>query len=318
MTMGKVDGIVQGINKVIDNGTPEERFNVVLISEGYRDVEMTVWHQDAQHYIQRLFSTPPFDVMWGAINVYRLDVTSTDSGADDPAECGGTGAVAATYFDTNFCAFGVRGKLRRVLNPNFSLLSSELATFLPNWHRAVMIVNSTTYGGNAGGNLIVSTKAPNRYGIPIEWPDISIHELGHTFGLADEYDWYEGCGIDTGNFVFSGGEPSSPNLAVNVDRNSIKWKVLVLPSTILPTTRNPDCTQCGSQPSPVSPGTVGAFEGGGHFNCGIYRPEFDCMMNKGLWTGAGFCAVCRRAIRNKLSSFLPGWLRHWHQIFRFV
>ena len=53
---------------------------------------------DVQAFVDTLFATPPFDELQSAINVFRVDVSSTDSGADDPTACpGGTGATARTY-----------------------------------------------------------------------------------------------------------------------------------------------------------------------------------------------------------------------------
>ena len=43
-----------------------------------------------------------------AINVFRVNVSSTDSGADDPVSGGGTGATARTYFDSSFGGNGIR------------------------------------------------------------------------------------------------------------------------------------------------------------------------------------------------------------------
>ena len=61
--------------------------------------------------INHLKNTRPLDELWNAINIYRVDVVSTDSGADDPVACGGTGAAPATYFDGSFCDGGIRRAL---------------------------------------------------------------------------------------------------------------------------------------------------------------------------------------------------------------
>ena len=75
----------------------------------------------------------------------------------------------------------------------------------PEWHQAIVIVNSSTYGGS-GGQIGVTSTSSN-------WERIAIHELRHSaFGMADEYEYYAGCGVDTDRDKYVGGEPSEPNV----------------------------------------------------------------------------------------------------------
>src|SRR5436190_709316 len=77
----------------VDNGPDTSRYTLVLVAEGYQNSELTQFHQDCQDLVDHLFATPPFDELdlRCAFNVYRVDVSSTDSGADDPSTCGGAG-----------------------------------------------------------------------------------------------------------------------------------------------------------------------------------------------------------------------------------
>jgi len=258
---------------------------------------------DALYFINRLFNTAPFDELQCVINVYRVDVISTDSGADDPINCGGSGLRASTYFDASFCGGGGNRRALAVYYPTVRIVVDSLVS---QWHWILVIVNSQIYGGGSGDIATTST-APDRYGESIEWPDISIHELGHHFGLVDEYEYWHGCGIDTDRNTYPVsmyGEPASVNITADSNRNTIKWSDLILATTPTPTTTNPDCAQCDTQSSPVPLGTVGAFEGAGGFHCGLFRPEFECMMNKGLFRGYPyFCAVCKREIRRQLAPY---------------
>ena len=69
---------------------------------------MAKYHADVQAFVDAFGQTAPFGDLWCGINVHRIDVVSTDSGADDPIACGdgsaGSGAVARTYFDATFCS----------------------------------------------------------------------------------------------------------------------------------------------------------------------------------------------------------------------
>ncbi len=126
--------------------------------------------------------------------------------------------------------------------------------------------------------------------------------MGHSvFGLADEYEYYEGCGnAEPTQNKYSGAEPAEPNVTKKRGRTTIKWRTLVLPATPMLTTSNAHCTKCHPQPSPVAAGTVGAFEGGQYYHCGIFRPAFHCMMRN----LKPYCAVCSQHIRDTMAPYL--------------
>jgi hypothetical protein len=113
------DGTVIGAVQIVNHGPATKRWNLVLLSEGYRKSELSKFASDAQDFVDALFSTPPFDNLKirCSINVFRIDVGSNDSGADDPAtsDCAGSGAKVDTYFDATFCG---NNKLRRLLVVN--------------------------------------------------------------------------------------------------------------------------------------------------------------------------------------------------------
>ena len=289
--MGTLDGRIVGTTKIEDHGSPAERFNLVIISEGYQDTaaDLTQFANDAQTFVNSLFATPPFDTFRTAFNIYRIDVGSTDSGADDPLACGGSGAAPSTYFDASFCNNGIYRLLEVNVNTVLDVVNAEV----PQWHQILVIVNSIIYGGS-GGNIAVTSKAGS-------WINISLHELGHAaFSLADEYEYYEGCGIDTNRNNHPNTEPSEPNVTINTNRNTVKWADLILTSTSIPTTTNANCALCDPQASPVPTGTVGLFEGAHYYHCDAFRPEFNCMMRN----YAPFCAVCRRKITEVLTPYL--------------
>jgi hypothetical protein len=287
------DGNVIGTTRIVDNSSPSCRFNLVLIAEGFRQNELGQFATVARQFADTLFATPPIDDLRDAFNVYRIDVTSTDSGADDPAACGGTGATPATYFDASFCNSGIQ----RLLLVNETTVRNVLSVEVPQWHQVIVIVNSPIWGG-AGGTIATTSLTV----APPGWMRIAIHELGHSaFGLADEYEYWKGCDSgETTQNTYPGSEPAEPNVTIDTNRATIKWRDLILPTTALPTSSNADCTKCDPQPNPVTGGTVGAFEGGRYFHCGIYRSEFNCMMRN----LAPFCAVCRKRIRHVLEPFV--------------
>jgi hypothetical protein len=290
--MSATDGAVVGTTQIINNGPSARRWNLVILGDGYQTSELPGFATDAQNFVTSLFATPPFDSMQSAINVFRVDVQSTDSGADDPAACGGSGATPATYFDSSFCNNGAA----RLLVGNAATAITVASAQVPQWSQVMLIVNSAKYGGSGGQIAVFSTEASAA--------EIGIHEMGHSaFGLADEYQLYLGCGIDTDRNTHPAGEPAQPNVTVASTAATIKWRDLIDPSTTVPTTSNPDCSLCDPRTtSPVAAGTVGAFEGAHYYHCGAFRPEFNCKMRT---LGLPFCAVCQRRIRETLSVHMP-------------
>src|SRR5262249_31723272 len=148
----------------------------------------------------------PFGEMMSAINVFRVDVQSTDSGADDPVVSdGGTNARARTFFDATFGSFGVR----RLLTVNNNTVLATARRAVPEFRMSVVIVNSTVFGGS-GGQVAAFSRA-------LSAPETALHEMGHSaFSLADEYEYLRGCNTgETGHDQFPGPEPVEPNVTAN-------------------------------------------------------------------------------------------------------
>ena len=112
------------------------------------------------------------------------------------------------------------------------------------------------------------------------------------FGIADEY------GDVTNAYV--GPELLAPNVTIDANRSTTKWRSRIEPITPLPTMSNPNCAVEDLRQSPVQVGTVGLFEGGGRAHCGVYRPEHDCRMRT---LALPFCSVCQERIRSSLAPF---------------
>jgi IgA Peptidase M64 len=291
--VGTSDGQVIGMTKVVDHGDPALRWNMVILGDGYQSNQIAQFASDVTNFANTMQGTDPFGELWAGINVYRIDVASTDSGAADPVACGGTGATPHTYFDASFCNNGIQ----RLLEVNNATVHSVVNASLPQAHMIMVLVNSPVYGGS-GGDVAVVSLAPSAV-------EIALHEMGHTaFGFADEYEYYAGCGVDAPGTHdrYTGAEPGQPNITATAKRKKIKWKSLVVNTTRMPTTRNRHCSQCDTQANPFPPATVGAYEGAGYYHCGLYRPQFDCRMRA---LGNPFCAVCQGVIRQVIGPHLP-------------
>ena len=289
--MGAADGAVVSTTKIVDHGPDAARWTLVVLAEGYQVAELTKFHADTEAFVSKLFRTAPFDRLWCGINVYRVDVSSTDSGADEPAACAddptpGSGKTPATFFDATYCFAGTR----RLLVGDQALALTTASTAVPEVDATVVIVNNPIYGG-AGGAVAWFSTHP-------EAPDIAVHELGHSaFRLDDEYGDL--------NDQWPGGEPFQPNVTTITDRATTKWANLIAPATPLPTlTRGGACGSDAELVSPVPASTVGLFEGGGRARCGIFRSMHKCKMRL---LADPFCVVCQAAITSVIGPRLPAF-----------
>src|SRR5262245_15733377 len=118
--MGVTDGTVTGASEVVDHGSPIFRWHLIVLAEGYTKNQQTIFNADVAEFAKFLFSVVPFDELdiESAINISKINIESTEDGADDPITCGGTGVTKATFLDAKYCANGV---LRRDLRVDAQL-----------------------------------------------------------------------------------------------------------------------------------------------------------------------------------------------------
>jgi hypothetical protein len=295
--MGSSDGTVQSITKILDNGPDNSRMNVVLVAEGFTSAEQATFNSLCSDFVAALQAETWYPVLGGAINVHRLSVDSDDSGTDEPATCAdgavGSGTTVDTYFDAQFCG----SNIWRCLSGDYTLVRDTLDAWFVEWDVGIVLVNTTGHGGCASGNVSWTS-------VRSGWENIALHEMGHNFGLADEYHYYEGCGSgETGHDTAPAGEPFRPNITSETNRDDLKWRHLLTPGVSVPTMENPDCTQCDNRANVLSDDdAIGLFEGAGYYHCGLYRGAYRCRMRN---SSNPFCRVCTQAIAEYLNTFIP-------------
>jgi len=240
--------------------------NLLFVPEGYRESELARFHSDVAATVATLSQTDGYLEHWGEINIWYQDIRSKSSGISDPAR----GIVRDTAFNITFGD----GKTlpRKCLMPSKkwdakSVSNLQRLATLTNADTMLVLANATERGGcsNFSAGFIVLSAAPE-----FNPGEGLAHELGHAlFALGDEYSAVGSTSCDA----------AAPNLTDNLD--AIPWADLIAPETEIPTS-----TSVGS-------GVVGAFEGAGYCETGVYRPEANCRMRS---PGPTFCAVCRREI----------------------
>ncbi len=291
--MTSSDGAVLGASQIFGSAPRDRAFNIVLLADGFTTAQQGDFDTSAGEFVSTLLSTPPYDHLQANINVFRVNVTSTESGADDPSDSvpPGTGATASTYFDSSFGGTVEGIKLRRLLVCDRAAALAVANAQVPEHSVVLVVVNSSIYGGSGGG---VGAFSRHR-----DASEIALHETGHSaYGLADEYAYLADDPAETGHDHHPAGEPSQPNSTLDTDRGTLKWVWAVQPTTPLPTKTNPNPSTVDTSGSAFPNGTVGLFEGADHYHADAYRPEFTCKMNV---LGDPFCRVCRQAIWNRIA-----------------
>ena len=177
-------------------GNDDKRINLVILGDGYQTSELDQFITDATSFTTEMFSQSPFIEYNDYFNVYAIKVPSNESGADHPATATDVTEPATpietvdTYFNSTFDGFGFHRLLFYGIdwpssNTARSKIISVLADNFPAYDQALILVNSTVYGGS-GGEFPMSSMASSAN-------EIAIHELGHSlFNLLDEY--YPGDG----------------------------------------------------------------------------------------------------------------------------
>ncbi len=275
---GTGDGTVISTTKIQDNGPDNQRFNIVIMGDGYQASEITAYENHVQQVVNTLNTQVVFGACGAAVNIHRVNISSTDSGTDKPTPCYATSTQNDTYLDTRYCADG--STQRCIGSSSAALVHATANAATPNWHFVLVLVNDTEHGGCAWGDVSYSSTGAG-------FQNTSIHELGHAVGsLADEYEEFLG--------TYVGGEPTQANITAATNRADVKWHDLILPTTPVPTWEKTNCNVAQIPPGALT-GEVGTFEGGGrHWSCDIFRPQSTCMMRN---TGQPFCAACSRRLR---------------------
>lgn len=284
--MGSADGSIDSLWTIHSSGSPTQKWNLVLVGDGFTSNEQQLFADRALAFANAFTATSPFNQLAAAINIFGLRVHSDDTGADFPSPPFGAAANADTYFDASF---GYNG-IPRLLTANTTLLGNVLHAQLPQWHCALLIVNSQTSGGSGlmNGHIAVASIGESYQ----SWIINAIHEIGHAaFGLADEYEYMQSC---------SESQATWPAPVRPAERNIDSWPLPPTPhwtvASVAPTQANPsdNCRDC--QPFTAD---RGAFEGAGHYHQRLCRPHCSCRMR----SGQNFCGVCASIIENFLSTF---------------
>jgi len=283
---GTGDGNVLSITKILNNGPDTHKFNIIIMGDGYQTAEIPLFETHAQRVVTAFNNLIGFGPCGNAVNFYRINIESDDSGVDKPSGCYTPSVLKDTYLDSHYCASGTQ---RCIWSSNTALVQTTATSATPNWNFVVVLVNETEHGGCAGGNITFNCTSGS-------FERTVMHELGHAIGgLADEYEEFTN--------TYSGGEPAQANVTISTNRTNLKWGDLVLATTPIPTWKKSNCSIQNSPPGTWN-NIIGTYEGGSrHYACGLYRPSPNCLMRS---LNFNFCSVCTRRIQQVLRGYFTG------------
>lgn len=253
---------------LLKSGSDEECIDVAIMAEGYTQAETELFYQDAQAACESLFAHEPFKKLKDRFNIVAVFSESKDSGVSIPREGKWRSTAVSSHFDTFYSD-------RYLTTRSVKAIHNWLAG-IPYEH-IIILANTDTYGGGGIYNSYTLTTAHH----PMFKP-VVVHEFGHSFGgLADEYAYDTAPSPQYPYTV----EPWEPNITTMTDFAS-KWKDMIKPGTPIPTPVETDPELIYIK--------VGAYEGGGYTQKGIYRPTTECRMK--INEAPVFCPVCQRAL----------------------
>lgn len=257
------------------NGSLEDCIDVVIMAEGYTEQEMDLFYKDAQIACDALFEHEPFKKLQNKFNIVAVASPSQDSGVSIPGEGKWKSTAVSSHFNTFYSD-------RYLTTSRVKSIHNWLAG-IPYEH-IIILANTNTYGGGGIYNSYTLTTAHH----PMFKP-VVVHEFGHSFGgLADEYAY---SAAPSPQYPYEI-EPWEQNITTMVNFDS-KWKDMMPAGTPVPTPVKTNKADLYTQ--------LGAYEGAGYTQKGIYRPTTECRMK--INEAPVFCPVCQRALERLINFY---------------
>ena len=305
------------VDVIQENGPAAEKVDIVILGDGYTKAEMTKFKNDAKRLTAMLMAQEPFKSKSKDINIRAIETPSEVSGVCKPHP----GVFKRTPLSVQYGAFDSERYALTYDNKTVRNVASQVP-----YDFMVILVNERTYGGGGIYNLYTTVSSDNKFA-----DYIMVHELGHHMaGLADEY-YSSAVAYEAPDIKL---EPWETNITAMPDKNKLKWKDLVDPSTPLPTPWNKEAfDKFGNDiqqqrkklreekvPEEVMEAlfmkqykqedeyfskekykdAVGAFEGAGYTPKGLYRSQLDCIM---YTRHIHFCKVCQRSLISVIEQY---------------
>ncbi len=188
-----------------ENLPNKDAFVLLIFGDGFTKDEQKKFYDEAKKTAEYIVETSPWDEFKDVVKFYAKGVISNESGAKGDKAKNQEEAdkdTRDTYFGASFWTYGAQRGLS-LSDDGAKKIPVLKQQFLPEADYAVVLVNSTTYGGIGGTYCTASLNS--------ESLEMMLHEMGHTIGrLGDEY--WPGSGTEYW-----------PNMTQETDPEKIKW-----------------------------------------------------------------------------------------------
>lgn len=284
--MGPVDmgATTSPFTTLRNQGLSEQRIDLVFIGDGYTEDELEDdYTQHVEHVADRIFSrrlngaTEPFYQFRSLFNIHRVNLASNESGIDDPANnmmvdtaldgttgCGAIGGCSPSVDTAKVKAAVDEALMGTDLDADLIIVTLNTSEPL---EASIVDANGkfALYGGGPTNNDDVDTSERGLRQIARAMAGLALAE-------AD------------GGGTYAGPEPTEPNLTTS--STGAKWS-----------------TWLGFNAPNDGQGEVNAFEGGGGFSTGVYRPVSGSKLT-GDYPGP-FDPIAREAIILAMFDIVP-------------
>jgi len=301
-----------------DSGRSATRsFNIVVLAEGFREIDMPVFREAAEKTRDGFLSLSPFSELKNKINIWMIETESVDQYIDLPSSVATlysnrmgnptlTPRTVDTYFNATWAGDG----------------SSQKDVQFPDWSydRMCSLVEDLIGRSPLVVELLVILNLPESDGFMQRWSSYPLwspprliddtfwyHEMGHHFGLNDEDYPFDNCspGLNhtTNTDLYEGSHPYhhlfTPYsvVATIVDWETWDWDFDTWDLSIV------------NGNSVISPGLFQTYppqEGFGDPHGPLhYRPAYSCMMQH-TSSGVRLCAYCAEHFRRTIYERM-GW-----------
>ncbi|MFF0474944.1 M64 family metallopeptidase [Streptomyces sp. NPDC004284] len=238
------------VTPVQETGPVSGRLDLVIMGDGCTAAQQADSRTDAQAAIDSVFAIEPYADYRGLFDIWLVDTASAESGVPGAPTAGVVRDTApSSYF---FCE-----QTERLLCLDTSKVTAY-ANQAPASDIVFVVADSAKYGG-AGHGFPTPPDGASYHGVATMSSDnpksylTGAHELGHSIGnLADEYP-YAGYG------AYPCPSSGSATVSVTPDLGTSKWYRWL-----------------GEQGPTGS--VIGAYEGGDHYETGVYRPSSTSLM----------------------------------------
>jgi len=338
----ELDGPPPTVRRLFDPAGGSRQFNLLFLGDGFRQDELPSYRAAAETLARHILETPPFCRFADRFAFYRIDVVDPGGNVLSACESRCGEAPARVTIDASFTATELEPLLPiETLNVDFGLtrcwsedrsspghcqilwsgragrakmLAAARQTDLP-ITTVVVLANIQAKIGSGYGDSHPRSTGISVIGLPMTIRErawgltnsaniIFEHELGHAFGLLDEYT--DKRGIDPpfpkNRNVWDPREtpPWSRNRAA-----PLPWGRLIEPCKPFRMTACVDestgCSYIGSDEdvSSFCKKHAQAWEGAFYQETGYYRASHDCRM-RSRQSDSTFCPACLQHLRRRL------------------